>query len=397
MNKLQKTAIISSIATAGIAILKFFVGTLSGSLALIADSMHSFTDLIGSIAVFLGVSFSEKKTKNFPYGLYKIENLISLFLSLLIFYTAFEIIMEAIEVMSALPQQANTVTIIATVISLFVSSILAKYKLKIGKEENSPSMLSEGKHTKLDAITTAGVLFAVVASYIGFPIFDSIIGFFIALIVFKAGVEIFIDSSKVLLDASLDYGTMKKIEGIAEKEKEIRVSSLRARSSGRYVFVDMSLETNIKELKKANKLRENIEKKIRESIPKIDKIMIDFEYKKKDILTYAVPLEKKDEISKLALDFGSAKYFGLFSLKNDNSKALICKKVITNPHYNAESRRGILLAEMLIKKKVDVIITKKPMHKGGAFYALQDNFIEMKQINAINFKNTLKEVMEEKI
>jgi len=390
MNKLEKTAIISAIVTAFIAIIKFLAGTMFGSIALVADAIHSFTDLIGSIAVFFGIRFSETKSKKFPYGLYKLENLVSLFLALLIFYTAFEILLGAINNLNAPVEKAGSIAIVATVFSLVVSFVLAKYKFKVGKKENSPSMLSEAKHTMLDAITTIGVLFAVVFSYLGFPIFDPIIGFFIALLVFRVGIEIFIDSSRVLLDASLDYKTMKKIERIAEQGKEMRVKNLAARSSGRYVFVDLKLETDIKDLKKVNQMREKCEERIKKEIPRIDKIMIETEYKKKDVLLYAVPLTQQKKNSLIAPEFGTAHFFGLFTLTNKpTEKKLLNSEIIKNPYAKKDSKRGILAAELLIKKKVDVLITLSEMNKGGAYYALEDSFIEMQQTKAKTYKKLL--------
>ena len=85
MNRLERAATISAIATAVIAIVKFIAGVTFNSLALVADAIHSTVDIIGSIAVFLGIKFSSIKSKQFPYGLYKIENLISLFLACLYF------------------------------------------------------------------------------------------------------------------------------------------------------------------------------------------------------------------------------------------------------------------------------------------------------------------------
>ncbi len=395
MNELEKAAIISAIVTAIIAIIKFTAGTFFGSIALVADAIHSFTDIIGSIAVFFGIRFSEIKSKKFPYGLYKLENMVSLFLALLIFYTAFEILLNVIASLNAPVERAGVIAIAAAALSLVVSFILAKYKFKIGKKENSPSMLSEAKHTQLDAITTVGVLFAVSASYMGFPIIDPIIGFFVALLVFKAGVEIFIDSARVLLDVSLDYKTMKKIEGIVGEEKEIRIKDLAARSSGRYIFVDLKLETDIKDLKRVDQMRKRCEEKIKKKIPRLDKIMVETEYKKKDVLLYAVPLLQKKQSSLLAPEFGTAGFFGFFRLTNKpGEKKLLGSWIIKNPYLKESSKRGILAAELLAKEKVDILITAEKMHKGGSYYALQDNFVEMQETNTKTFDKILKKYVQ---
>jgi divalent metal cation (Fe/Co/Zn/Cd) transporter len=75
---------------------KYFLGEISGSLALRADAIHSLADVVSSLTIFLGIIISDRKTRTFPEGLYKVENLVALLSSLFIFYAAFEIVWEAI-------------------------------------------------------------------------------------------------------------------------------------------------------------------------------------------------------------------------------------------------------------------------------------------------------------
>ena len=58
--------------------IKGLLAYLSGSVALVADTIHSATDVISSITVFVGIKISKRRSKNFPYGLYKVENFVSL-------------------------------------------------------------------------------------------------------------------------------------------------------------------------------------------------------------------------------------------------------------------------------------------------------------------------------
>jgi len=392
VNKLEKTALISVLGNVLVSAMKFAAGTMFGSVALIADAMHSFTDIVGSIAVFFGVRFADKKSEKFPYGLYKLENMVSLFIALIVFWTGFQIILESWENLGSPSQILGFEAIGVAITALAIVYFLARYKRKVGREENSPSMIAEARHSMLDAYGSVGVVAALGLSLAGYPIFDPLIGIGIALLVFKAGAEIFLDSAKVLLDVSLDYKTMKKIEKIAAGQKNVRVKELVARNSGRYIFVDMKLETDLKELKKVDHLRKLCEEKIKEAVPRIDKIMIDVEYRKKDVLTYAVALDAKSDNAGIAKEFGTAKFFGVFKATNRQAgiKA-VEKKVIENPHWNKPSRKGILAAELVAKNKVDVLFTKEDMHKGGAYYALQENFIEMRKTR----KKTFKEILEE--
>ena len=77
-------------------VVKLVLSSLSGSLALRADAVHSTVDVLASLALILGVKISERKSESFPLGLYKVENLASIVISFLLFLTAYEIIIEAV-------------------------------------------------------------------------------------------------------------------------------------------------------------------------------------------------------------------------------------------------------------------------------------------------------------
>lgn len=393
MNKLEKAALVSILGNAFVSAIKFLAGTMFGSVALVADAIHSFTDIIGSVAVFFGVRFSDIKSDKFPYGLYKIENFVSIFISLIIFWSGIEIFLESWEKLGSAKQITGFGAITVALVSLAIVYMLAKYKEKVGREENSPSMVSEARHSMLDAYGSIGVVLALALSLAGYPFFDPIIGLGISLLVFKAGCEIFWDSAKVLLDISLDYKTMKKIEKIAGEQKEVRVKELLARNSGRYVFVDLRLETGIKDLKKVDMLQKQCEQKIRQAMPKIDKIMIEVEFRRKATLTYATALETGSQDSRVAQEFGSAKFFGIVKAGNEpGKKGVISKKVLENPHWKSKERKGILAAEFLAKQGVDVLLAKESLHKGGAYYALQENFIEIRKTKKRSFGEILEEM-----
>ncbi len=395
MNKLEKAAILSILGNAFISALKFSAGTMFGSIALVADAMHSFTDIISSIAVFLGIRFSSVKSGKFPYGLYKLENLASLFISFAIFYAGFEIASNSLSKIADPEQIISMFPIGIALFSAVFVFVLAKYKGKIGREEHSPSMLSDARHSMVDVLSSLGVLAGVSLNFIGLAIFDPLAGLLVSLLVFAAGARILRDSAKVLLDASLDYKTMKKIEDLVKKQKTVKVKELIARNSGRYVFVDLKLETGVVSLKAADKIRQECETAVKKAVPKIDRIMIDVEYKKKPFTIFAVPLKKKKKESGIATEFGIAAFFGIIKVDNKTSE-IISSKIIKNPHAKAERKRGILTAELLVKKEVNVLLSKKEMHKGGAFYALQDNFIEVKHTKSKTFSAIIKGLSEQK-
>jgi divalent metal cation (Fe/Co/Zn/Cd) transporter len=85
MNGYAKVAIYSCLVNAALMVAKYFLGEASGSLALKADAIHSLADVVSSLTIFLGIVIADRKTKIFPQGLYKVENLVAMLSSLFIF------------------------------------------------------------------------------------------------------------------------------------------------------------------------------------------------------------------------------------------------------------------------------------------------------------------------
>ena len=209
----KKAALVSIAVTAFLAFIKYSVGVLSGSIALVADAIHSLTDVISSIGVFLGLKISSRKpTEAFPYGFYKAENIVSLLLALAIFYAGYEIILSSVEKFEEVVLTDVPIAISAALISLVFTLLLSSYKLKVGRETKSPSLVADGKHTRTDVYASVVVLLGILGNYFGFYALDPVAGILVAVFIFKSGYEILKDSIKVLLDASIDYESLQGYE-----------------------------------------------------------------------------------------------------------------------------------------------------------------------------------------
>jgi len=389
----KKTALVSIVVTAFFAVIKYFIGILSGSIAMIADAVHSFTDVITSIGVLIGLIISSRKpTKTFPYGFHKAENIVSLFLALAIFYAGYEIILTSSEKFGATVITNLPLTIAVALTSLIVTLLLSRYKLKIGKEINSPSLIADGKHTQVDTYASTAVLLGLTGYYLDFPYLDSIAGIFVTLFIFKAGYEILIDAVKVLLDASIGYEDLSRIKEIVSKIYGVRkINSLKARSSGKFMFVEMEIETNLKDLNRAHQLSNKIEAQIKSEIKNVDRAIIHMEPEKKKIVRYSVPCTENNGIgSRISDHFGEAKYFCLFDMQIADNE-LADMKFIVNPFIELEKRKGLKAAELLVTKKIDKLITRESIAQKSAFYVLEDSYVDFVQTSA----DTLEEVIEE--
>jgi cation diffusion facilitator family transporter len=370
----KKAALVSIVITAFLVVIKYTIGILSGSIALIADAVHSFTDVISSIGVFIGLKISSRKpTETFPYGFYKAENIVSLFLALAIFYAGYEIVLTSVENFEVGALTNVPAAISVALASLMLTLLLSSYKLKVGREMNSPSLIADGKHTRTDVYASAVVLLGIVGNYLGFYSLDQMAGILIAVFIFKSGYEILKDSIKVLLDASIDYESLHRIREIASEVHGVRkVHSLKARSSGKFIFVELEIETNLRDLERAHQLSSKIEEKIKSKWKNVDKVIIRIEPEEKEFIRYAVPCTENNGMrSKVSMHFGEAEYFCIFDIKTED-RELTDMRFIKNPFIALEKRKGLKAAELLVASNIDKLVTKESIAKKSPFYVTRD-------------------------
>ncbi len=386
MEKGQKVALLAIGVNLVLFGLKYIFAALSGSIALKAEAFHSFSDVIASSTVFAGLILARRKTRSFPYGLYKIENLVSVIVALAIFYAGYEIALEAFKD-SASDLQNLGITIASVFCAMVITFGFSRYEARVGAEIESPSLIADAKHMWVDMLANSVVLAGLLSSVAGFNV-DRIAAFIIVFFIAWAGGRILIDGIRVLLDASLDYQTLSLAEKLILSEPQvIEMQNLMGRNSGRYKFIEASIILKTHDLDKANFIAHRIEANIKMQIKNVDRALIHFEPTKKETLIYALPLKDAKQ-AYISPHFGEAPYFVLVTV-SVKDKRVRERKVIANPFMHVEHGKGILVAELLNKYPIDVILTMKSFKGKGPFYVFSNAAVESIQTTEDTVENAL--------
>lgn len=373
MEKSEKTALQAILITLFIFGIKVIAAIITGSIALKAEAFHTFSDSIASMTVFAGLKMAKRKTKTFPYGLYKIENLMSVVISLLILYSGYEIAMEAIGA-TQMDLKNFGVGIILLVVVIIITFLFSRYEMKIGKEINSPILLADAKHSRTDVLSNMVVMIAIIFGSIGYKL-DKIAALIVVVFIAKTGFEILKDGVKVLLDASVDYETLSKTEKIILNTPQVvEIKSLTGRNSGRFKFIESNIIIKTHNLDKAHIIADKIEENIRKEVRNIDQVLIHYEPMRKEEIVYAIPLMEDNE--SISPHFGEAPWFMFIIFKN-GQKTANRVKVIQNPCIKEEKGKGILAAEFLLQNSIDVVIVKKDFSGKGPAYVFSDANVEV--------------------
>ncbi|MCG7848692.1 MAG: cation diffusion facilitator family transporter [ANME-2 cluster archaeon] len=370
----------STIALVFLAALKGIVGFYSGSTALIADAVHTSLDIFTSLAVWVGLRLSLKDSgEKFPYGYYKAENLIALFVSVLILVSGVELLRQALaSIDNPVEIGIQGIALGTAVFSIFAIYAISVYKARIGKQIDSQALIADAMHSYTDVFSSLVVVIAIAGSMSGMPWLDSIGVLVISLMIFRLGIGIARDSVLILMDAWLDKESIVRIrQAIGDIKGITKVEDIRLRKSGLVVFGEVIVETQGDvDLKKVEMLSDEIKSAVKKEVNNLEHIVVNAKPGKMAIVKVAVPVVAHDGLrSKLSHHLGKAPYFVIIEMENDKIKNW---DVIKNPAATLEKKKGVKTAEFLISRDVNVLI----IHDigDGPFHVLRDNFVKILQM-----------------
>ncbi len=376
-----------------LAAINLVVAVASGSLAVRAEMVHNGVDFLTAVAVLIGLKLSTRKTSDFPYGLYKLENVITVGLALMIFVTAYEIARDAL---LTPPRRAavDPWMLGGVVVATLIPLVFSHYELQAGQRANSPALIADAKEYRAHVFTTGVVFAALLGQWFELPL-DRFAALIIVVAIVKTGWELLSDGMRVLLDASLDPDTLLEIREIILGEPSVaKLEWVTGRNAGRFRFVEAGLTLRVHDLDKAESVTRRIEKKIDEAVPHVERVLIHAEPMMRTHLRYAVPLAGAD--GSLSEHFGEAPAFALVTIHLEDG-VVEEKEIVENPHLEQERAKGIKVAEWLVERKVDVVFLKESLRGKGPVYVFGDAAVDVRETEAETLEEVLEDAREEDV
>ena len=380
-----------------LAIMKALLASFSGSLAITASAIDSGTDAVASLVIYGGVKLSTKKTRSFPLGLYKLENVASVLVALFIFLAGYEIIREILSPVGSFPRIS-----LSYIILLFVGTLatflFGQYAISIGRKTGSPTLIAEGRHRQVDVLSSIVVLISVILSYFDLHLnilgvtIDQIGAALILVFIARAGWELLSNGMRVLLDASIDFSTLDSIREIIKSEPMVsEIKSLMGRNAGRFRFIQATITLKTENLERAHRVSEDIEMKIRNQVKHVEKVIINYGPQERSHDRIALPLE--DEKGRISMHFGEAPYFGIVHVRRKD-RAIEKQEIVENPHRSVETAKGIRVAEWLIKQGVEHVGMKEDVSKKGPGYVFSNAGVKIHIISAEQIVQAVSEIVD---
>ncbi|WP_076348626.1 cation diffusion facilitator family transporter [Alicyclobacillus vulcanalis] len=234
-----------------LAFAKGIIGIMAHSEALIADAVHSVSDLIGSVAVIVGLRIARKPPdEDHPYGHGKAELIASICVSVLLIAAAIEVFYSSVSSFFHSPRAPEWVAAVMAFIAVVVKEVLYRYNVRLGKRLQSKSLLAQASDHRADVYSSLAALIGIVLAVVGqrFGIrwlmyTDAAAGIFVAALVLKMAIEIAKEALEILMDrVVLAEEALQPYRREVMRVPGVRaIDDLRVRDHGQYVIVDIEI------------------------------------------------------------------------------------------------------------------------------------------------------------
>lgn len=242
----KRSTLVSVVVNIFLASAQIVTGILAGSQALIADGIHSFSDLVADFVVLFANHHSQKgPDENHHYGHQRYETAASLTLGLLLLIVGFGMLWSSVNKLEN-PDAIQPVKMIALWIALLAlvsKELLFRYMLKIAQQVKSKMLIANAWHARSDAASSLVVALGIVGNLAGYHLFDPIAAMIVGGLVVKMGWEFSWDAMNDLMDRAVDQETLDGIAKTLSESPEVRGwHDLRTRKMGDAILVDVHLE-----------------------------------------------------------------------------------------------------------------------------------------------------------
>ncbi len=247
-NEVRKVTLIGSVIDLALGVTKILVGWLAHSQALVADGVHSLSDLATDILVLYAAKHSHKDAdEEHPYGHGRIEALATVALGITLILVALGIGWEAVQRMNqpGLLLKPGAVALAIAFISIVSKEAIYQYTVRSARRLRSDMLMANAWHSRSDAISSIVVLIGIAGAMYGYPYLDSVAAIVVAAMIAKIGFDQVRSSGAELIDTALEPHEVESIRDQIFTIPGVRaVHMLRTRKSASDAFVDVHIQVD---------------------------------------------------------------------------------------------------------------------------------------------------------
>lgn len=259
------------------AALQVVIVALSGSVALLADTLHNVGHLVTTIPLLLAFRLGRRApNRRYTYGYRRAEDLVGLLIAVVIAVSAALIIIESLRaIVDPRPLTHLGWVLAAGVIGASGNELVARYRIRAGRRIGSAALVAEGQHARTDALTSLAVVLGVFGVWLGFPQADAVIGLLIAAVILR----LLVASARIVvrrLMDGVDEGTVEAIERVASSVDGVHgVDRVRARWGGHRLEaeIDIAVDADLS-VTDAHSIAEHVHHELLHRVAHLDHVAV---------------------------------------------------------------------------------------------------------------------------
>lgn len=269
---------ISLVALMITAVLQVAVVAFTGSVALLADTIHNFGDALTAVPLWIAFALARRSAnRSYTYGYGRAEDLAGVAIVGVIFFSAcvagYQSVMKLIY-----GSEVSYVgwVAVAGVVGFIGNELVARYRITVGKQIGSAALVADGQHARVDGFTSLAVLFGALGVWLGYPVFDPIVGLLITVAILFIVKDSAVSIWRRMMD-SVEPELVGSVERAAEEIPQIQtVASVRARWVGHRIYAEVTVKVpedlNVAEVAR---IKEKFYAAAKENLPKLERITVE--------------------------------------------------------------------------------------------------------------------------
>ena len=297
----RKVTLVGSVVDLVLAVAKVAVGFISNSQALIADGIHSFSDLVTDVMVLFAAKHgSQEADADHPYGHARYETIATVALGIALILVGFGIAYDAIRRLyePELLFHPGWMAFIVACISIVAKEAIFRYTMHVANKLRSNLLRANAWHSRSDAISSVIVAIGVLGSIAGLEYLDSIAAIGVAFMIAKIGADFSWHSIRELVDTGLDTEIVEKIKDVIRSVKGVEsLHFLRTRRMGADALVDVHIQVGPKvSVSEGHQISESVRQKLIAEVNEVSEVLVHIDPEDDEVTTSSDGLPLREDV-----------------------------------------------------------------------------------------------------
>lgn len=259
-------------------IFKLFAGILGSSYAMIADGLHSLSDILATGIVYVGICIGARPAdEDHPYGHGNAETIAALLVALIVFATGiYAGISAVLAIIHRELRTPSTIAAAAAVISIILKEGLFRYTIRVGKKTNSPAIISNAWEHRGDAYSSIAALIGIAGARLAFPHLDPLAGLVVSIFIFKISLNLIRSNIGILMDERPSPMILNNIKAVVQDIKEVKkIDSIKVHPRGSTYTIDLEIAVDsYLTVSDGHKIAANVKRSLLKQVKYITDVMV---------------------------------------------------------------------------------------------------------------------------